>query len=133
MVGFIKKLLGRDVSFDLSSELKDNIHNLVIKNLETYEENYHYAFKAVIEEWKEAKKDIDVPAIDKEAQNRASVETIKNEISILVNKKSEDDVEREIKAKTDNERTMTAALKTSEKIIAKLVSKSDSIYICHSM
>lgn len=100
------------------------LYDLVIKNLETYEENYHYAFKAVIEEWKEAKKDIDVPAIDKEAQNRASVETIKNEISILVNKESEDDVEREIKAKTDNERTMTAALKTSENIIAKLVSKS---------
>ena len=123
-MGFLKKILNRSKPEPISTEIKDKIHNLVIKNLETYEENYNNEFSAVIEEWKEAEKELDFTAIDNEAHNKAGVETVKDEISKLVWNETEDDVERNVKAQTENEIAMKAAKKAGEKAVEKMVSKA---------
>ena len=124
MVGFIKKLLGREASFELSPEIKNKVQNLIIANLESYGENYRKELSNVANEWKEEGKEFNFPSIDKEAHNRAGVETVKDEISKVVWEQTEADVEKEVRAKVDNELAVKAAKKVGEKGIEKMVDKT---------
>ena len=123
-MSFLTQIFGGKKIDPIDQQTRDKIDNIINDNLRTYKEKYNKEFFAVMKEWDAANKKYTFPDVDKEAHNRAGIDTFKRAVSESAWNEVKNDIDRNIKSKTNNETIMNAANAAGKKTVERIVDKS---------
>ena len=124
-MALVKAIFGKTNSVDpITDEIKKKINQLIISHLDNYEKNYNRELYLVYKEWKTAKKKFTFEELDQEAHNRAGVKSLKETITNKTWSEIEDDVDKEVKTKSNSDTAIKISNIAGKKTVGVMVSKS---------
>lgn len=124
-MALVKAIFGKTKSVDpINDEIKKKINQLIVVHLDNYEKNYNRELYIVYKEWKTAKKKFTFEELDQEAHNRAGVKSLKETITNKTWSEIEDDVDKEVKTKSNSDTAIKISNIAGKKTVGVMVSKS---------
>lgn len=124
-MAFLKAILRKTSPMDpINDNIKEKIGHLVVNQLDDYEKNYNRELRSVYKEWRSVERKFTFEELDQEAHNRAGVKSVKQTITNKTWNEIEDDVEEEVKTKSNNDMVIKASNKAGKKTVGIMVSKS---------
>lgn len=108
----------------MNDNIKQKINQLITNQLNDYESNYNSELGNVSSEWTKQGINFSWPELDKEAHNRAGVDSFKTNISKEIWNSVQTDIDNHIKTKTKNEMVIKASNTAGKKAVDTMVDDS---------
>ena len=124
-MAFLKTILRKSSPVDpINDNIKEKVERLIVSQLDDYEKNYNHELFNVYKEWRSKEKKFTFEELDQEAHNRAGVKSLKQFITNKTWLEIEDDVDEEVRTKTENDMVIKTSNTAGKKTVGMMVSKT---------
>ena len=124
-MAFLKTILRKSSPVDpINDNIKEKVEQLTVSQLDDYEKNYNHELFNVYKEWRSKEKKFTFEELDQEAHNRAGVKSLKQFITNKTWLEIEDDVDEEVRTKTENDMVIKTSNTAGKKTVGMMVSKT---------